>query len=487
MIIVARRPTCLPAAKGLQPWEVGTVCHVARVGIALAVISLVASCILFGVLAVVRRPFEAHLFSHGYTVQTNPFATPSASRGASPIRPSARTLNKRPSRRRTSTSTRRSRSNSDIESIDLSHSPAPPTICNPSPQRSVGLGIFTSEFTPPPIPGQFIHPVRSTSLDSLTPLFPPSPSQRVLTRPPRLSGNKTNTVFIPLTLAPQYSASTLRALHPPSPSGVLHTSQSHPHLPSTVFSDRSRLSPSSASLIRPQRLGTVVRHDGQSPRSVSIGAGRRGPLTCCSEDFRGKTLGEEIASALMQGTCTPDVRYKARGKGDKRTSSAPDVAAGAQESPQKDCMTIGWKPLLTDSLEDRNLDQAMPDVTCASIKLTKVVRASSAELLSRFSPDTSPDDDETTPRRQLERNFDLRARVMKELPFRRSRSVGPTSRSDVDVGVQRSSIVEAAAAMVSNMPQDLIPKTRMRSRPERKKTMMWDDWRNKPLPRIAKL
>jgi hypothetical protein len=40
MIIVARRPVCLPGAPGLQAWEVGTVCHIARLGIALAVVSL---------------------------------------------------------------------------------------------------------------------------------------------------------------------------------------------------------------------------------------------------------------------------------------------------------------------------------------------------------------------------------------------------------------------------------------------------------------
>jgi hypothetical protein len=40
MIVVARRPTCLPEAPGLQTWEVGTVCRIARLGISLAVVSL---------------------------------------------------------------------------------------------------------------------------------------------------------------------------------------------------------------------------------------------------------------------------------------------------------------------------------------------------------------------------------------------------------------------------------------------------------------
>jgi hypothetical protein len=56
--------------------------------------------------------------------------------------------------------------------------------------------------------------------------------------------------------------------------------------------------------------------------------------------------------------------------------------------------------------------------------------------------------------------------------------------SDID-SAERCSIAEAAAAMVSNMPQDLMmPKSRlMHSEP--KKKAGWEDWRNKPLPRIA--
>jgi hypothetical protein len=40
LIIVARRPTCVPNAPGLQVWETGTVCSIARLGIAFALILL---------------------------------------------------------------------------------------------------------------------------------------------------------------------------------------------------------------------------------------------------------------------------------------------------------------------------------------------------------------------------------------------------------------------------------------------------------------
>jgi hypothetical protein len=232
-----------------------------------------------------------------------------------------------------------------------------------------------------------------------------------------------------------------------------------------------------------------MTNDNHSSLSVSTGA--EALFSPCHDDTGESTLGEEIASALMAGTPMPGtVQGTTRVKAHKRTSSAPDVAPGAQESPQKSRMTIGWKPQLTNRTEEQDSDQPVPDVTSATIKLAKIVSSSSAELLSRFSPDSSPDNDETTPRRQFERNLDLRARVMKELPFRRSRSAGATARPDVEAGAQRSSIVEAAAAaMVSNMPQDLMmPKARiLRSEPEGRRNMTWGDWRNKPLPRIAKL
>jgi hypothetical protein len=114
--------------------------------------------------------------------------------------------------------------------------------------------------------------------------------------------------------------------------------------------------------------------------------------------------------------------------------------------------------------------------------------------MSRFSPDSSPEHD-ATPRRLQERNLDLRARVMKELPFKRSRSAGERG-SDTGAGaeVQRSSIVEAAQAMVRDMPRDLVvtPKRVLHSEGTGQKKgggggAGWEDWRNKPLPRIAHL
>jgi hypothetical protein len=139
------------------------------------------------------------------------------------------------------------------------------------------------------------------------------------------------------------------------------------------------------------------------------------------------------------------------------------------------------------------------DEVSATAKLAKVIRSSSAneQFMSRFSPDSSPETD-VTPRRQDGRNLDIKARVMKELPFRRSRSAEHRE-SDTGAGaeVQRSSIVEAAQAMVRDMPKDLIVVTKVNGngrvlhsegsgRKKREKGGR-EDWRNKPLPRIAHL
>ncbi|KAF1918797.1 hypothetical protein BDU57DRAFT_120616 [Ampelomyces quisqualis] len=488
MIIVARRPTCLPMAPDLQVWEYGTACRIARLGTAFATISLFASCTLFGVLAAVRRPFEAHLFKHGYRLPSDPFATPTASRGPSPVRRTSYTTEKQARGRRRSRSTYGSTSDSDVETLDLSHSPPPPTIYAPSPQRSVGLGIFTSDFVPPPIPPEFMHPLRASSLDLLPSFFQPSVSNRVLTRPPRLSGQISSPGFVPFSIAPQYSASTWRALHPASPSSLRPISRSHPHLPSAAFSSRSRFSRSSMSLTKPPRIGTGRTSGSVTWSSRSGSSGPEGRGTFASSDENRSCSSEEIVHALMTGTPIPGTtRAKIKGKDHKRTASAPDAVPGADEALQRDRMAIGWKPRLAEPTQ-KHEEHTWAQRPSVHTKLARIVRSSSAELLSRFGPDSSLHNDDKNPRGELERNIDLRARVTTELPFRRSKSASHSSQSEGSVDA-RSSIVEAAAAMVSNMPQDLQVRKSivLHSEPVERRSMWFDEVKNKPLPQIAKL
>jgi formiminotetrahydrofolate cyclodeaminase len=73
---------------------------------------------------------------------------------------------------------------------------------------------------------------------------------------------------------------------------------------------------------------------------------------------------------------------------------------------------------------------------------------------------------------------------MKELPFTRPTSSVPAGSG----GGARSSVVEAAAAMVSRMPSDLLVGKRvLHSEPVARRKMRFEEVKNKPLPKIAML
>lgn len=175
----------------------------------------------------------------------------------------------------------------------------------------------------------------------------------------------------------------------------------------------------------------------------------------------------------MNGTPIPGTtRPETRGKGHQRRASAPDAPLIDGEADRK---AMGWKPQLPD-------EARLEDTLSVPIKLHHLTRSSSAEFMSRFSPESSPDNNDITPRDELERNIDLRSRVMKELPFTR-----PTS-SVLAGGGARSSVVEAAAAMVSRMPSDLLVAKRvLHSEPVARRRMRFEEVKNKPLPKIAML
>ncbi|KAF2024378.1 hypothetical protein EK21DRAFT_104688 [Setomelanomma holmii] len=439
-------------ATGLQSWEFGMECRISRASMTFAMINLVASFISFGVLAVIRRPFEANLFRHGFQPPVNPFATPCVSRDTSPLR-NASERRLRGSRR--SAFTRRSPSIvSDVTTLDLSNSPPPPMIHAPT-----------------------------SSLDKLPPVFRASASHPALTLPPRLAGAVSLTGIIPLFVAPQFSASTWKALRP------------------STFSYHGRYSRSSVSLTRPHRLSTTTPAGSVDWTSQSGSTGPEGRDTPGSEEDNAdrRASAQDTAFATLNGLPVPGTtRPKTRGNQHSRTASAPDATLGAEEPPQTDRMAMGWKPQLVGQRATAE-EEAEIEAPPAPTKLPRIVRSSSADLLSRFSPDTSPDNDDKTPRRELEYNIDAHARVMKELPFRRSRSDSYLGNSDADATVGASSFEQAAAAMVGNMPLDLklgknVGRT-SHSEEARKRdggsegggsgVLTYEQLKNKPLPNIA--
>ncbi|KAF1848092.1 uncharacterized protein K460DRAFT_384303 [Cucurbitaria berberidis CBS 394.84] len=482
MIIVARRPICLPEGPegpGAQRWEIGSTCQVSRIDMSFAMIALIASCTLFGVLGAVRRPFEAHLFKHGYEQPVDYYSTPCVSRRGSPVRPISYASDKQLHRRGRSVSTWRSNasifSNTDVDTLDLNYGPPPSTIHAPSPVRSLGLGIFTSNATPPPIPSAYAAPMRTSSFETLPTGFHPSVSQHSLSRPPLMSGLVSTSGFVPLSIPAQYSASAWRAVHPASPVPLGPASRSQTHLPSTGFLYRNRFSRSSVSLTRPRRLSytTPVGSVAWSSRSGSTGPeGRDSPL---SGDDGAFIRGMSPVKSLNAG-------------GHVRTASAPDAMAGAQEPGAVERMAMGWKPQLarpnasqTESETQEPPPQTISESHSVPVKLVKLVQSKSANFLSRFSPDTSPDDNVKKPHEELEKELVARSSIASSPPPRRSRSADPMRHS--------SNPADAAATMLSKMPQDLrLPKSRVSSAEETsQRVMTFEEVKNKPLPKIAVL
>lgn len=440
----------------------------------------IASCTLFGMLATIRRPFEAHVFKHGYQEPVNPHPTPAVSRHPSPTRSGSFTPEYY--QRHVSTSTHRSSpsnvSNTDVETIDLnSHSP-PTTIHAPSPVRSIGLGIFTSHAQPPPLPAGYI-PLRSTSLESSPPIFYPSASYH-LPPPPRMSSMVAPSGFVPLSIPVQYSASAWRAVHPtlPSPLGR-SASRSNPHLPPTAsghaFSYRSRYSRSSVSLTRPNRLSsaTPVGSVAWSSRSGSTGPGDEGRGSPASGSLSGRerASASAIAYLILNSSNKPGAEPQRNQKvAHARRASAPDTTTGAEQQGR---MAKGWKPQLQGRQDGVNNHPL------------RIIRSSSAELLSKFSPDSSPEDNSVNLRRELERELESVLSHASSRPLRRSRSESPLRHSDIPGGTTHVNRV----TMISRMPQNpRMPKhADTGAGAQQSRRMTYDELKNKPLPRIAAL
>ncbi|KAF2106608.1 hypothetical protein BDV96DRAFT_654610 [Lophiotrema nucula] len=487
MIVVARRPVCLPDTPGFQGWEAGTTCVVGRAGVAISLIALLASCTLFGMLAVVRRPFEAHLLKNGYRKPVDRHPTPAVSRRPSPSR-SASFTSEKLIRGRVSASTHRSTSsnvsNADVETIDLDQSPPGSTIHAPSPIRSIGLGIFTSHGQPPPLPAAFL-PRRSTSLDTLPPVFHPSTSHQILPPPPRMSSLVAPSGFVPLSIPVQYAASTWKAVHPPLPSPLgPAASRSYSHLPSTSqgynFSYRSRYSRSSISLTRPHRLSTATPAGsvGWTSRSSSTGPaheGRRTPASSSESMHERRPSANAIAYAILNGTTIPGTAAPRQHRGSHiRQSSAPDATMSAQEYDRK---AKGWKPTL------RNQDHQAESLPI------HIPRSSSADLLSKFSPDSSPEDNNVSMRTQFEMDLELRLSLIKALPIRKSQSASPLRHSDIAVGAtnatRSSSRTQTRRNSTNARHTDDTVAGAQSNRMTFEKT--FEEIKNKPLPKIAAL
>jgi len=176
-----------------------------------------------------------------------------------------------------------------------------------------------------------------------------------------------------------------------------------------------------------------------------------------------------------------------------RRASAPvagTTGGAVNMEQQQGRMAKGWKPQLQ--------DQVTNATNSSNVKRrgsrAHIPRSSSAELLSKFSPDSSPDDNTVNLRNELERELDGRLALGKRESVRKSRSESPLRHSDLP---GRATSLFPRDVRLSRMPQEpRIMKRNSETRLEvgmgllegkEKKRMTFDEVKNKPLPKIAAL
>jgi hypothetical protein len=182
-----------------------------------------------------------------------------------------------------------------------------------------------------------------------------------------------------------------------------------------------------------------------------------------------KASANEIAYAILNGTCIPGSKSTTtvRLTRHMRHVSAPDTAQGAHYN---DRMDKGWKPNLKNPHEP------------STSNTTMILKSSSAHLLSRFSPDTSPDDDKVNLLEAFEKDLDSRLAGEKFLPVRKIRSADPLrySSSPPNALTNVARRVSAANTVARNSEESAGAQTEYQLR-----RRMFEEVKNKPLPKIA--
>jgi hypothetical protein len=429
-------------------------------------------------LCTVSRPFEAHLYKHGYHQASAVNHAPSTPQRPSPTRHTSYTIEERPLHRQKSTSTHQSTPSgatiANVESLGLSVGLPSATLYAPSPVCSLGRGSFTSGAAPPAIPAAYASPPQASSFGPPLPIFHPSVSHQSLTRPPRISGSFSSSATVPMIITPQYSASTWRAVHPGNLPLSLPASRSYPNLRGSYNAHHNRYSRSSVSLTKPHRLSTTTPPDSVTWSSKSGSTGPEGtdgqPSSEENKDLRASA--HEIAFSILNGTPIPGTtRQKTWEKSHMRTASAPDAISGAQQLQHLDRMAMGWKPELVQQSVSRG-KYALPGTQPTHFKIPrKPVRSASAEFLGRVGIESSQDSNDINLRKELDLNFHRRAKITQDVPVRRLRSAEQMG----SLGVADT---EKASSQDFRQPVTRI----LHSDPEgRKKRIVI----NKPLPKAA--
>ncbi|EUC34883.1 hypothetical protein COCCADRAFT_92301 [Bipolaris zeicola 26-R-13] len=464
MILVASTPVCLPMAPELDSSEYGLTCHISRVGIAFAVISLASSIALLGILAGIGRPFEAHLLNHGYQppieVYSKPY-TPGPS-DSEVVMYQSREHFHRPKLLHEIKVSDPSNANSDLPSPEdaLLRAIMSPPYTVFSPRR----GVFTSHHTPPPIPAEYVAPRRNSLPGTFRVAHQPHRYQKSLANSSRSFVSGVVPGSTRQSLPAHFSKATWRVAHP-NPASLALLAHSHPEVVNRRFSSyQSPYSRHSTTLTRPQRLSYHSAAPSVRSQSEHTDSDRRS-----NSLSRGNS--SEIARAFVQGLSMPAPAHHPPRPRNIRITTTLDTGSTEKQFHRMSA------PLPTNTTQDAPPTFPNPN--------RPYIRSASPGFLSFFSPDTSPVDtsptDPNPPTTTLAPNTNKPNHKIPRKPV-------PLSR--------RPS--EAARAMFSNMPDDLpiLPRSprspgatmlvMMTHGPVKQKRMsVYEEVKNKPLSRIA--
>ncbi|CAI6299003.1 unnamed protein product [Periconia digitata] len=512
MIIVARQPTCLPKSNGLDGWEAGPTCHANRIGVASSTIALISSFTLFYMLATVPRPFESHLFKYSNKLPSTPNnLTPGTSRRPSPSLSPTSALEKHRTHGSVSTHLRSPSilsSTTDIDTLDLNSTSPTSTIKAPSPIRP-GLGIFTSNEQPPPLPPAFIMSARASSSNLETQSLAPSASTQHLPLPSHIHNSALPPGFVPIPLSAPLPPSSWRAMHPSSPS-LPAASRSSPHIPNTnrganVGYYKPHFSRSSISLTRPHRLSGVTpatsvawssRSGSTGPDSEAVASSSSGTGNSVSNHtgaVNHTTMLSENAYAFtlngipIEGAgSSPPPSTSIKGKewvvvGHHRTVSAPDTTSGGQQRPiqqQQVSRDLEGKVRKSASRRSRIENNSTPAID---------VSASSRSSEESQSQSRTPDLSHTIKRKPLDRTASMNG-----INITQSQDVPVPklnvrkSRSQSTIGYTYQSTTRTLKSASRSSHHRLGRSTSSGSRDEHG-PLTFEQVKNKPLPRIAAL
>ncbi|USP72999.1 hypothetical protein yc1106_00273 [Curvularia clavata] len=443
-------------------------------GMTFAAFALGASIVLLGILANVSRPFEAHLFNHGYQSSIEVYSQPYAPEMSHSEIASHDFRAHLESQRRSRSSYEVNVSNLSNVGVNriipdnrssLSSPPGPFTVQSPE------TGVFTSKHAPPPIPAAYITPRRNSLPGNFPSASQPLNGHNTVdntSRSPEADVNKRQSLPAP------FSPSTWQAVHP-NPESLALVSHSRSDVANARISYQNPYSRSSISLTRPKRLSYTSAAPSVSSRTEHTDSDSQ-------DESSSRANSSEIARAISKAIPMPMATHPSNRRGNIQLVTSFDNMSRARKSYHIPHMTASTAQPDHDGPDDKYeiSTRRYESHETPPNSHRNYVRSTSPGFLSLFSPDSSPTEDKHySPPKETSVN-----RVPRK-PVPPPRGPSPS----------KLMAAEAAAAMLINMPDDLpIPEHHTRP-PKRlpsakraqasRKSWVYEQVKNKPLPRIA--